>query len=160
LLPLPPLSRSLICANIENIEVYNIICDSLNLTPKPNNGTLRLPFKPVGLHTPDTSLEEPNDPEPTPISSPSPVSTEPEADGTINISPIEAISAADPNEKPPVVVGVDPVEEVNVDRPVVGDESGMTDEEKDFWEWFKEKLDGIKGWVGGLVGGKKEVDGE
>ena len=37
---------------------------------------------------------------------------------------------------------------------MVGDESGMTDEEKDFWHWFKDKLDGIKEW---LSGAKEEV---
>lgn len=35
----------------ENTEIYNIICDTLGLEPKPNNGTLRLPLKPVGLHS-------------------------------------------------------------------------------------------------------------
>ena len=35
----------------QNTEVYNIICDSLGIEPKPNNGTLRLPLKPVGLHS-------------------------------------------------------------------------------------------------------------
>lgn len=35
----------------QNIEVYNIVCDSLGLEPKRNNGTMRLPLKPVGLHT-------------------------------------------------------------------------------------------------------------
>lgn len=35
----------------ENTEVYNIICDSIGIEPKPNNGTLRLPLKPVGLHS-------------------------------------------------------------------------------------------------------------
>ncbi|KAM5483081.1 hypothetical protein MaudMau93_006479 [Microsporum audouinii] len=35
----------------QNIEVYNIICDSLRIKPCPNNGTLRLPLKPVGLHS-------------------------------------------------------------------------------------------------------------
>ncbi|KUI73442.1 hypothetical protein VM1G_08953 [Cytospora mali] len=34
----------------QNIEVYNILCDSLGLKPSPNNGTLRLPLKPVGVH--------------------------------------------------------------------------------------------------------------
>jgi hypothetical protein len=59
-----PFSRSLlICA--ENIEVYNIICDSLKLTPQPNNGTLRLPLKPIGLHSPETTPEEPADPVPS-----------------------------------------------------------------------------------------------
>jgi len=35
----------------QNLEVYNIICDSLGIEPNPNNGTLRLPLKPVGLHS-------------------------------------------------------------------------------------------------------------
>ncbi|KZF23688.1 Phosphodiest-domain-containing protein [Xylona heveae TC161] len=48
----------------QNTEVYNIICDSLGLTPQPNNGTLRLPLKPVGLHSDDdaTGLDSPDDP--------------------------------------------------------------------------------------------------
>ena len=41
----------------QNIEVYNIVCDSLGLEPHPNNGTLRLPLKPVGLHGDDTDDE-------------------------------------------------------------------------------------------------------
>ena len=65
-----------------------------------------------------------------------------------SISPIEASSAADPNEKPPTVVGVDPTDEDNVDRPVVEDESEMTEEEKNFWEWITAQLEGIKGWFG------------
>ena len=69
----------------------------------------------------------------------------------ISISPIEASSAADPDVKPPVMVGVDPSDEPNVDRPVVGDESGMTEDEKDFWEWITGKLEGLKGWFGELV---------
>lgn len=39
----------------ENIEVYNILCDSLGVTPLPNNGTLRLPLKPVELHDNESS---------------------------------------------------------------------------------------------------------
>lgn len=35
----------------QNIEVYNILCDSVGLDPVSNNGTLRLPLKPVGLHS-------------------------------------------------------------------------------------------------------------
>ena len=34
----------------QNTEVYNIVCDSIGIAPRPNNGTLRLPLKPVGLH--------------------------------------------------------------------------------------------------------------
>ena len=77
----------------------------------------------------------------------------------ISISPVEASSAADQNEKPPVVVGVDHPD-APVDRPVVGDESGMTDEEKDFWHWFKDKLDGIKEWLSGAKGEVQEDNGD
>ncbi|OJD10102.1 hypothetical protein AJ78_08749 [Emergomyces pasteurianus Ep9510] len=37
--------------NFQNIEVYNIVCDSLEIEPHPNNGTLRLPLNPIGLHS-------------------------------------------------------------------------------------------------------------
>ena len=37
----------------QNIEVYNIMCDSLGIAPHPNNGTLRLPLQTDGLHSED-----------------------------------------------------------------------------------------------------------
>ncbi|EXJ81741.1 ectonucleotide pyrophosphatase/phosphodiesterase family member 1/3 [Capronia coronata CBS 617.96] len=48
----------------QNIEVYNIVCDSLGIAPHPNNGTLRLPLKPEGLHSDpgQPELETPADP--------------------------------------------------------------------------------------------------
>jgi predicted AlkP superfamily pyrophosphatase or phosphodiesterase len=47
----------------QNIEVYNIVCDSLGIVPHPNNGTLRLPLKTQGLHSdPDApGLDTPHD---------------------------------------------------------------------------------------------------
>ncbi|KAI4129765.1 MAG: hypothetical protein LQ338_002075 [Usnochroma carphineum] len=47
----------------QNTEVYNIICDSLSVDPRPNNGTLRLPLRPAGLHSDPTApeLEAPED---------------------------------------------------------------------------------------------------
>ena len=47
---------------LENIEVYNMLCDSVGLTPAPNNGTLRLPLAPIGIHKPEDAPEEPEDP--------------------------------------------------------------------------------------------------
>ncbi|RFU80479.1 ectonucleotide pyrophosphatase phosphodiesterase family member 1 3 [Trichoderma arundinaceum] len=49
-------------AAFQNIEVYNLLCDSLGLTPKPNNGTLRLPLKPVGTHDAEDEPKVPEDP--------------------------------------------------------------------------------------------------
>jgi predicted AlkP superfamily pyrophosphatase or phosphodiesterase len=157
--------------DIENIEVYNIICDSLHILPKPNNGTLRLPLKPVGLHSSDTTPPKPSDLEvtsstlippsvtPSPFTAPTSVTPPDEnADAVISISPIEASSAADPNVVPPTMVGVDPADVVSPDRPVVSDEGQMTPEEKNFWDWFNSRLDKLKGWFGELVGSDKDTD--
>lgn len=48
----------------ENVNVYNILCDSLGIEPRPNNGTLRLPLQPVGLHSDEDVpfIEHPQDP--------------------------------------------------------------------------------------------------
>jgi hypothetical protein len=98
-------------------------------------------------------------PNPIPIPVPSPASgSNAGADAVISISPIEASSAADPDVVPPHMVGVDPADEVNVDRPVIPDESEMTEDEKNFWEWFKDKLDKAKGWFGELVGSKEDAE--
>ncbi|KIW93507.1 uncharacterized protein Z519_06112 [Cladophialophora bantiana CBS 173.52] len=75
----------------QNIEVYNIMCDSLGIAPQANNGTLRLPLQTEGLHsegdTPGSEViadpvdEEKHQEEDTPDGSPNfPVNhpTEPE----------------------------------------------------------------------------------
>lgn len=65
----------------ENIEVYNIICDSVGITPLANNGTLRLPLKPIGLHSDEDNIpdETPADPvSASPAPSPSPPPSFPE----------------------------------------------------------------------------------
>lgn len=47
----------------QNIEVYNIVCDSIGIMPHGNNGTIRLPMKTEGLHSDFESdaLELPKD---------------------------------------------------------------------------------------------------
>ncbi|KAL4874060.1 hypothetical protein BDV12DRAFT_181924 [Aspergillus spectabilis] len=59
--PHPPNSRVDV---FQNINVYNILCDSLGINPHPNNGTLRLPLKPSGLHSDEEAptLDNPSDP--------------------------------------------------------------------------------------------------
>ncbi|RFU32419.1 hypothetical protein B7463_g3912, partial [Scytalidium lignicola] len=160
----------------QNTEIYNILCDSLGLEPRPNNGTLRLPLKPVGLHTAETSPADPADPphsDSTSISTSIPLVSISASTATstsasippndarpdvISISPIEASSAADPHAVPPHLVGVDPVDDTAVDRPVVEDESEMTEEKKSFWEWVKAKVDHLKGWVAELVNSEEDKD--
>lgn len=40
--------------------MYNLLCDSIGITPQPNNGTLRLPLKPIGQH--EVEVTVPDDP--------------------------------------------------------------------------------------------------
>lgn len=39
-----------------------MLCDSVGIEPRPNNGTLRLPLKSTGLHRPEDYPEAPEDP--------------------------------------------------------------------------------------------------
>ena len=41
-----------------------MLFDSVGMQPVPNNGTLRLPLSPAGLHDAESTLEELADPEP------------------------------------------------------------------------------------------------
>lgn len=140
------------------------MCDSLKLRPKPNNGTLRLPLKTVGVHTDENAPETPSDPVPLNHAAPPPAHTDENAiDAVISISPIEASSAADPLVKPPHFVGVDIPEKigndnVSVERPVVDDEKKKEDGGMDFLAWMKKKLDGVKDWLGDKFGGKAKGD--
>ncbi|KAH7037508.1 alkaline-phosphatase-like protein [Microdochium trichocladiopsis] len=86
----------------QNINVYNILCDSIGLEPRPNNGTLRLPLKTIGVHDsdPETALQEVPDPAP-----------EDAADGAImSILPVPSAPSADGQgvEQPGAPVGVSP----------------------------------------------------
>lgn len=45
----------------QNTEVYNIVCDSIGIQPMPNNGTLRLPLTPSGMHDFEAPFEVPHD---------------------------------------------------------------------------------------------------
>lgn len=49
----------------QNTEVYGLVCDSLGLGAAPNNGTLRLPLTPVGVHAVAGPGEVPEDPLPS-----------------------------------------------------------------------------------------------
>jgi predicted AlkP superfamily pyrophosphatase or phosphodiesterase len=48
-------------ATFQNTEVYNIVCESIGITPVSNNGTLHLPLTVQGLHSDDgaPALETP-----------------------------------------------------------------------------------------------------
>ncbi|KXX74532.1 Ectonucleotide pyrophosphatase/phosphodiesterase family member 3 [Madurella mycetomatis] len=146
----------------QNIEVYNMLCDSVGIAPAPNNGTLRLPLKPVGLHSdPGTGLDTPADPvEAFPVST----SAAPEPTKSILVNPISTNDAA---AGPTKSVGVDtpapqPTEHLSSDDSESDSDSDSDDDGggksavdkiessvKDFWEWFTGKVshwwDKVKG---------------
>jgi hypothetical protein len=126
---------------VENIEVYNIICDSLFITPQPNNGTLRLPLKPVGLHSdPDSlPLETPPDPSSS-VASDADGKEVPTSPSTMP-QPIETASQLAEISRP---VGVDNVGD-GIPRPVVEDENQMDETEeinklKEIWDYILGKI--------------------
>ncbi|EFE29507.1 uncharacterized protein ARB_03653 [Trichophyton benhamiae CBS 112371] len=115
--------------HLENIEVYNIICDSLRVQPHPNNGTLRLPLKPVGLHSdgkspPIENLDDQDPPKST--SSKTPVSTR---------SPLPHPTAATGN------AGIPPPPPLQTTQQSQGRPSSIIDR----------IIDKVKGWTGDLL---------
>ncbi|KAI1764441.1 ectonucleotide pyrophosphatase/phosphodiesterase family member 3 [Hypoxylon sp. FL1150] len=118
----------------QNINVYNILCDSVGMKAMPNNGTIHLPLRVVGLHDPDTSLEEPADPVPS-------VATQADtATGMMSILPVATNSKV---PEPSSTVGVDPL--VEPEEPPKGDEDESDGASwwQDTWQWVKDKFDGL-----------------
>ncbi|KAF4537122.1 Type I phosphodiesterase/nucleotide pyrophosphatase/phosphate transferase [Lasiodiplodia theobromae] len=149
----------------QNIQLYNIICDSLGIEPAPNNGTLRLPLKPVGLHSDVEPEESPADP-PAPAaetttlaghvlsSTPSAPSSSPSATAAQSSVAAAASSAAAATTTAPAPS--------NEETSEGGDDEGKSDgddgegkkgdeEEKEekmsWWEWFTDKVNSAKGWA-------------
>ncbi|MCJ1395696.1 hypothetical protein MMC18_008582 [Xylographa bjoerkii] len=137
----------------QNTEVYNIVCDSLGIIPLPNNGTLRLPLKPVGLHS-DQSMapEEPAiDPPPpsTPAQPPLSTTTNPSPAETEMFEPIPLPPVADPGSE--IADGTDTEDLEGEDD---GEEVGMSD----WWRYLIDKVATLKEWTAELFSGTKSQD--
>lgn len=82
--------------------MYNIICDSLGITAHPNNGTMRLPLKTIGLHSDEDTPTLASVPDP-PVSSTTATMTPtvmPSAEITSSASPTETAPEAEPEPDP------------------------------------------------------------
>lgn len=116
----------------------------------PNNGTLRLPLKTVGVHDAETVLEKPQDPEITPTAQVS-------ATAALTVSPVATSAAADNHERPPTSIGVDPADEHKTpsDGGADGDDKSPPEDDKDgkdgknanplshAWDWLTNKFDDL-----------------
>lgn len=126
----------------QNVDVYNILCDSIGITPMPNNGTLRLPLKTVGLHGPDSQVDEPADPD-----------TATSVDTTLSVGETPAVEPTKSLGVDPVTtksIGVDPVntESIGAD-PVPTQPTG--DDNDDDTETLKDKFQGWWDWLSDTV---------
>ncbi|RJE21518.1 hypothetical protein PHISCL_06151 [Aspergillus sclerotialis] len=124
--PHPPNSRVDV---FQNINVYNIVCDSLGIKAQLNNGTLHLPLEPQGLHSDDsipTSVHE----GPTSTETPGPAST----------------TMVAPESTPPAT------EEPPTPNPESEDEKGTT-----WWAALWGKFNEFKDWAGGVISSVKDI---
>ncbi|KAK6005085.1 hypothetical protein QM012_007864 [Aureobasidium pullulans] len=142
----------------QNIEVYNLVCDSVGIVPKPNNGTLRLPLKPIGLHESMPPKEIPEDLPEDGISSGSSdesISTSYTSTASTGASSYEAAETTSTltQASRPTIVTTDAA---TPSRPVIHNDVSQEDEDQNgkdtnlWWDWVKGKLDGAKDWATGL----------
>lgn len=147
----------------QNIEVYNLVCDSLGIVPKPNNGTLRLPLKPVGVHDDTPPKELPGDfggDDEAAQVVPSATST-PAVEPTVGDMNGEAASMATATEavdgETTLAATTIEADTTSATRPTVHDGLDQNEEDKDtknynhWWQWIHGKFDGVKDWATGLL---------
>lgn len=142
----------------ENIEVYNLLCDSVGMVPKPNNGTLRLPLKPIGTHKPEDTPEIPHDP-------PKPAATKQLARPSVPSAPAKPSTTVQsmqphtttlvvekPSSKPSSGDKEDKDEDEDDDDDDEKDDDNDDDDSKSIKDKVKGKVKGIWDWLKGNVG--------
>ncbi|KAF2707551.1 Phosphodiest-domain-containing protein [Pleomassaria siparia CBS 279.74] len=125
--------------HFQNIELYNIICDSIGVEPAPNNGTLRLPLKPVGLHSDSPPDETPVDP----VESSSylgAITMTSFSDLMVSASGLEdALSSVQFSSIQQITPATTPTSSAPPAASTTTNES--------WWNWFTHKADDIENWV-------------
>ncbi|MCJ1306791.1 hypothetical protein MMC25_000434 [Agyrium rufum] len=142
----------------QNTDVYNIVCDSLGMEPRPNNGTLRLPLKPIGVHkiipptTPDYDL---------------PADDTPTNPSTVPSDDPHASFVDDPNARP-TILPVDPAQGGEEGAPEANagkdsdQETGDEEEEEggSWWDVVTGKIDDAKTWFDEWLDSLHHKDGK
>ncbi|KAL9111304.1 MAG: hypothetical protein Q9227_004181 [Pyrenula ochraceoflavens] len=123
----------------QNTEVYNIVCDSIGVKAHSNNGTLRLPLKPEGIHGGVLGGGK--------VSDFPPEGTEPETapftDGK------EATGGGSPFDRP----SSDETPESDAGQ---SEDENDQSKSKGWWDALHDKLDAAKAWVTGILEGLKK----
>ncbi|KAF2806616.1 Phosphodiest-domain-containing protein [Mytilinidion resinicola] len=150
----------------QNIELYNIVCDSIGIEPKPNNGTMRLPLKPAGLHS-DPSTPE-NETPADPVGSPASSAMSPSAAPVKSISRSTTVAAVGVTSGVPEtpVVGATPTSDVQepsaipampsvalptMPPPAPPSTPVANPTEEPWWEWVHDKIEDVEEWVDDLL---------
>jgi len=156
----------------QNTEVYNVLCDSVGIAPAQNNGTIRLPFKPIGLHSdPIENPADPVKPATTSTAVPSDV-TSLASSKPILVHPVTPGSGFTTTltDAPSKSLGVDPPDAHPTDQP--GGDGDQSEDEGDenkggvgsavsgFWDWFTGKVSHWWDKVKGATSGEKKPDPE
>lgn len=126
-----------------------MLCGSLGITPAPNNGTLHLPLKPLGIHAPG-DFDEPVD---DPALGDAETATK-GAGQSIGVDPVSVIrSTMVASDWPPTSASSsEPTEAGETDEDEDDDSSALENAKstmKGFWDWVKEKAGHIWGKVTG-----------
>lgn len=133
----------------ENIELYNIICDSIGLAPGPNNGTLRLPLKPVGLHNDDE--DSPDETPSDPVGLHSLTSTPPSvATMSAVLSSLSSLAASASGMEPASPSAGETMPESSTTASTPPAESSKPPH-KHWWDWFTDEAEKIEDWVDDFV---------
>lgn len=124
----------------QNIEVYNIVCNSLGVVPHPNNGTLQLPLKTIGLHS-DFDAAGPESPS-DPVDAPNITESKTTADKTAHIpSSVPSLGNVADARPSSIAAGADHD----------GDDSSGTSEgsetKSSWWSFIHEGLQKAKDWA-------------
>lgn len=144
----------------ENIEVYNIVADSVGMEPRPNNGTLRLPLKPVGTHGPagGPGASVPADP-PTSTATPAPgrptIATAPLPDVGRPTVPVRLTETATAGESAPT--GDTGADGAQPDA-AADDDGGFIGRVKGIWDWVANEVENT--WRKLTTGGGDAATGE
>jgi hypothetical protein len=126
--------------------VYNILCDSVGMIPRPNNGTLRLPLKPLGLHRPEDTPTELADPATSiPVESTSLSATKTIGVDTVEVHPQSKTVSQSPG---PTSYDKETTEEQD-DEDIAKQEQGILG----FWDWLKGKVGNLWDKVAGSGSG-------
>lgn len=143
------------------------MCDSIGIEPKPNNGTMRLPLKPAGLHSdPGTPEgETPADPVGSPASSAISPSFPPvkSVSTSYTVAPVgvtsdvpetpvlQATPSASDAQEPPATPAMPSVGLPTTPPPAPPSTPAAAPTKEPWWEWVHDKIEDVEEWVDDLL---------